>query len=132
MENHDQPSAIKHSFKKKERLKSKKLIKELFSKGSSFFLYPFKILYLPGSNGSVTNQAIIAVSSRSFKKAVDRNKIRRRIREAYRLNKSILNGNPPLIIAFVFVGKEILPYQNIEIKLKLILQRLNEVHFKKD
>lgn len=132
MENHDQPSAIKHSFKKKERLKSKKLIKELFSKGSSFFLYPFKILYLPASNGSVTNQAIIAVSSRSFKKAVDRNKIRRRIREAYRLNKSILNGNPPLIIAFVFVGKEILPYQNIEIKLKLILQRLNEVHFKKD
>src|SRR5690606_7555995 len=132
MESHDQPSAIKYSFGKKERLKSKKSIKELFSKGSSFFLYTFKVLYLPASNDSETNQALIAVSTRSFKKAVHRNKTKRRIREAYRLNKHSLASDPPLHIGLVYVGKEILPYQVIESKLKLILLRLNEVRFKKE
>lgn len=131
MEGHDQPSVKKYSFGKNERIKSRKSIKELFAKGSSFFLYPFKILYLP--NSSHANQILIAVSRKSFKRAVHRNTIRRRIREAYRLNKQMLEGcKPGLLLGIVYVGKEILSFSEMERKLKMILQRLNEVYSKKD
>jgi ribonuclease P protein component len=131
MEDHDQPSVLKFTFSKEERLNNKKTIQELFDKGSSFFLYPFKIFYLPATiTSSVPAKILISVSKKGFKKAVDRNLLKRRIREAYRLNKHILHtdkDNRPLLIGLIFVSKQILSFNDIENKLKLVLQRLNEV-----
>lgn len=96
------------TFVKAERLHSKKLIQELFTKGSSFYLSPFKILVLahPDQN-TPQHEILISVSKRNFKKAVDRNLLKRRIREAYRTEKQTLQGSTKLVIAFIYTGKTI-------------------------
>lgn len=118
------------SLKKQEILRSKKIIKELFENGSSFFLYPYKVYYQ--TNPEIeNNQVLFSVSRKNFKKAVDRNLLRRRMREAYRLNKSILtaegNISLSLSIALIYISKFKLPYSEIENKLKQVLIRLNKV-----
>jgi ribonuclease P protein component len=125
------------TFPKKERLSSKKVIQELFQKGSSFTLYPFKVIYL-FSDAPVEEypQVMFTVPKRNFKKAHDRNLIRRRCKEAYRLNKHLIHSNitspkPGLFIAavaFIYTGKEIFLYWPIEKKLSLALQRLAKVN----
>jgi ribonuclease P protein component len=118
---------LNNTFPKSERLHSKKLIQELFQKGSFFYSYPFKVLFLPQPEG-VSHQVLISVSKRKFKNATDRNLIKRRIREAYRLNKHTLNSNQEgqhsLSIAYIYTGKEIPTYQFIEAKLSKSLRRL--------
>ncbi len=120
---------MKNTFKKVERLNKKKYIQELFQKGSSFYLYPFKVLFMHApagddGNENVHHQILISVPRRKFKKAVDRNKLKRRTREAYRLNKQFLNTPGKLLIAYIYTAKDILPYQEIENKLLLSLKRL--------
>jgi ribonuclease P protein component len=125
---------VSFSLKKREILRSKKSIKELFNSGSSFILYPFKVQYLPDFN-SPNNQVLFSVSKRNFKKAVDRNLLRRRIREAYRLNKSLLLADEKeassISIALIYIGKFKLPYAEIEDKLKQVLVRLNKTKYQK-
>ncbi len=135
MEGHDQPSFLKFSFSKDERLKNTKTIKELFDKGSSFFIYPFKVFYISIQDPDCAkNKIFISVSKKLYKKAVDRNLIKRRIREAYRLNKSHIQPaqleNDSLIFGVIYVGKQIMTFKDIECKLKMILLRLNEVRSK--
>ena len=115
------------SLKKHEILRSKKKIKELFESGSSFFLYPFKIFYLLNKDQE-NDQVLFSVSKKHFKKAVDRNLIRRRIREAYRLNKNNLKAdqNASISIALIYISKFKLPFSEIENKLKQVLIRLNK------
>lgn len=130
------PSARSFKFPKSEKLHSKILIDALFGKGKSFFIYPFKILHLPEKGNSIpNNQVLITASSKKFKKATDRNVIKRRIREAYRLNKYILNENWSadfhLMIGYIYVGKEIPSYELIDSKLKQSLQRLKLEYSKK-
>ncbi|MCU0449958.1 MAG: ribonuclease P protein component [Bernardetiaceae bacterium] len=87
-----------HSFCRHERLKSDKIIQELFKKGSSVFLYPFKIYYLPIAPqpvGFFWPKVLVSVSKRQFKRAVDRNRIKRLVREAYRLHKATVFGEAP-------------------------------------
>lgn len=120
---------MKNTFKKVERLKKKTHIQELFQKGSSFYLYPFKVLFVRAPVGDNENensqhQILISVPRRKFKRAVDRNKLKRRIREAYRLNKQFLDTPGKLLIAYIYTAKDILPYQEIENKLLLSLKRL--------
>ena len=75
-------------FRKEERLSGKKLIDELFKDGSSFYLHPFKVYYLEKEIATASPvQVLMAVPSKNFPHAVDRNRIRRLMREAYRLNK---------------------------------------------
>ncbi|HEX8356772.1 MAG TPA: ribonuclease P protein component, partial [Segetibacter sp.] len=66
-----------NTFSKNERLKSRKLISHLFSEGKSFSAYPLKVLYDMSSESSFAFQAGVTVSSRSFKKAVERNRVKR-------------------------------------------------------
>lgn len=77
-------------FKKEERLCSRTLILQLVNKGSSFLLYPFRITSYPTSlpTTNYPAQVVITVSRRRYRKAVDRNRIKRRVREAYRKNKA--------------------------------------------
>ena len=110
-----------HKLSKNERLHSKKSIKELFDKGSSFFLYPFKVMVLEiNFELPETNQILFSVSKKKLKKSVDRNLIKRRMRESYRLNKQILgeiNGGKK-IIGLIYVSSEIVTFQVIENKIK--------------
>ncbi|HCZ36904.1 MAG TPA: ribonuclease P protein component [Cytophagales bacterium] len=115
---------MRHTFPKAERLSKEKWIQELFEKGSSFYLYPFKIIYCTHPDSSLPNQVLITVSSRQFKKAVDRNLIKRRIREAYRTQKAILKQSS-VIFAFVYTAKEILPFTELKPKVLTALTKLN-------
>ena len=115
---------MKYSLPKSERLHAEKSIKELFEKGSSFFLYPFKIVFWVGEGLEDTaNQVLFSVSKKKIKKATGRNYIKRRLKEAYRLNKALL---PPagLLLGFVFVGEAKMSFGELEPKMKLVLQRL--------
>ncbi len=112
------------SFNKAERLSKKILIKELFEKGSSFYLYPFKVLLLPNPDSSAPNQILISASKRNFKKAVDRNKIKRRIREAYRLNRYQYSLSNKYLIAYLYTSKEIMPFDKIQESMIAILNKI--------
>ena len=119
------------SFKKEERLAGEKHIKELFEKGSSFHLYPFRILSLPNPDSeSKINRILISVSKRNFKRAVDRNLIKRRIREAYRTQKDLITGNS-FLLAFVYTAREIESFQAIRKKLFLVLEKIKKLDVSK-
>ncbi|MGC4020797.1 MAG: ribonuclease P protein component [Cyclobacteriaceae bacterium] len=110
---------------KEERLSKKKLIQELFVKGSSFYLYPFKVIFLP--SGAKTNQILITVPKSIFKRAVDRNKIKRRIREGYRLNKAVLTSDKNFLITYIYTAKEILDSAVIHQKITQSLTKITEL-----
>lgn len=120
-------------FPKKEKLSSKKLIEELFNKGSSSYLYPFRLFSLgklpPDQDFP---QVLVSVSKRNFKRAVDRNRIKRQIREAYRLNKKAIfselkSDYIPLHLAILYTSKDKMEFKKLEEKLILLLKRLERV-----
>jgi ribonuclease P protein component len=119
----------KFTFSKAERLSREKTIQELFNSGSSFYLYPYKVIYIPNPDRTaIRPQILISVSSRSFPRAVDRNLIKRRIREAYRLQKEIIKGESMKgAFAFVYTSKSILPYSEIRNKLFLVLEKIEKL-----
>jgi ribonuclease P protein component len=113
------------SFSKHERLIKKKEIEALFASGKSFNLHPLRVLFNPNpEQSSTTHQLLFSVPSRNFKRAVDRNLIKRRLREAYRLNKSKLTSTVKLNVAYIYIAKEILPFKAIEAKLIESFNRL--------
>ncbi len=118
-------------FPKKERLHSKKLIDALFTKGASFHFYPFTIKYLADPSVEADcHQILISVSKKKFKRAVDRNRIKRLVKEAYRLNKhhylSDSFSGKFLLIGYIYMAKEVHSFKFIEKKLIESLRRLSE------
>lgn len=124
------------TFKKEERLCSKKSIDFLFKNGKTFFSYPFNVKWSYNEPSIPTpTQVLIVVSKRNFKKATDRNRIKRLIKEAYRLNKPFLyqylkEKNTNITFTLIYTEKEILNYQAIEDKIILTLQRLIKIQEK--
>ena len=115
-----------HSFPKEEKLKSRKLIEKLFEEGKSVSKYPLKLIYLEADlPKEVSIQAGVTVPKRKFKKAVDRNQIKRLLRESYRLHKPLLFNNIEGNFAFLFLylGKEIPSYETVETNMIQILQK---------
>jgi ribonuclease P protein component len=116
-----------NTFSKDERLSSKKVIQELFKEGSNFFIHPFRVFYLPSPAATCKDQVLFSVPRRNFKRAVDRNLIKRRLREAYRVNKAMLDQNENSLqfyIAFVYIAKNVLTFDEVNGKLKDALLRL--------
>lgn len=102
----------RHTFKKEEKLKSRKTIELLFREGRSFSIFPFKVIWKFTENAGAELQAGFTVSSKQFKKAVDRNRIKRLVREAYRLQKNVLrqqlkDSDKHLAVFFIYVGNEL-------------------------
>ena len=120
---------ISYRFPKEERLRSKKLIEQLFREGSSFNSYPlrFVALHLPQESQPPV-QVLVSVSKRYFKKAVDRNRLKRQMREAYRLHKPLISQlntqGGTWLIGILYVGKEKNPFNYISKKLNSGLERL--------
>jgi len=114
------------TFSHKEKLKSETLISKLFLEGKSVSAYPLRMVYLKTTFNDVVNvKAGVSVSKRNFKKAVDRNRIKRLMREALRLQKADYFNNMSTQYAFMilYIGKEKPTRLEVETKTKHLLQK---------
>ena len=111
-------TAKPHALPKCERLCSLGALRRLFEEGRSGFVYPFRYTYLIEKSTSPSVEVLFSVPKRNHKRANKRNLLKRRTREAYRLNNMALKGlmesrGLALDIALVYSSKEILPYNTI-------------------
>ena len=129
---------MRSTFKKEERLCSKKAIDSLFATGKSFGEFPLRVIHKEEKlNSNYPVKALFSVPKKRFKKAVDRNKIKRQLIAAYRQNKHVLypvleKCKKELSIAFVFTCSEHVPFDQIQDKIILSLQRLAKVYGQND
>lgn len=112
---------------KEERLKSRKLISKLYEEGSSIKTFPLRMVYLQTAHTSkFPCQVAVSVSKRNFKLAVDRNRLKRLLRETYRLQKEIVYNNleEPYIFMISYIGKEEWVYEELFLKMEKLLNLL--------
>ncbi|MDP1762325.1 MAG: ribonuclease P protein component [Sediminibacterium sp.] len=119
-----------YSYNTTEKLKSRKLLDQLFTKGRSVSAFPVKAFYMPLlSDAEVIVQAGVGVSARNFTKAVHRNRIKRLLRETYRLNKAILQeglqaDQKKAAVFFLYIGKEIPDFVTLNELMPSLLNKL--------
>ena len=132
-----------NTYSKQEKLKSRKALEQLFAKGKSFSVFPIKVLYTVSDQlvGDVIDnpeikinetglvQAGVGVSSRIFKKAHDRNKVKRLLREVYRTQKqplytSVASNQQQLNVFFLYIGKELPVFADLQIAMEKTLEKL--------
>lgn len=117
---------MKFSFNKKEKLKSKKLIEQLFANGQSVSAFPLRLVFIPTSfDDGVMAKTGVSVSKRHFKTAVDRNRIKRLMREVYRLNKASYFNNISTSYAFMilYIGKDKPTLTQIETRMNHLFEK---------
>lgn len=119
------------TFPKKEHLSSRKQINDTLSKGIIVFCHPFKLYYHISDSEALKEpiQFAISVPKRNFKKAVDRNRIKRLIRESYRLNKHEIikimdKKGQRLSLFLIYIDKNTPTFSYTEAKIKLLLHQL--------
>jgi ribonuclease P protein component len=121
-----------NSFPKSEHLCGEKRITRLFTQGEAFIAYPLRVVYLIEPKTDAESASVmVSVPKKRFKRAVKRNRLKRLMREAYRLNKQELWGKLDekelqIHLAFNYVSDEVLDFAQIEKKMKVALQRLIE------
>jgi len=119
-------SVASHTLRKEERLCSRKVLEKLFSGGhQSITAFPIRAVFMPSDQAGV--RILVSVSKRYFKRAVKRNRIKRQLREAYRLQKeTLLPLEGGLDIAFLWTSDEMLPTDKVFQKMQNILLRIHE------
>ncbi len=129
---------MRNTLPKKERIHKKEEIDFFFNKGKHFIEKPFRVIHyskeLPNDSSPCLN-VMVSVPKKIFKKAVNRNSIKRKIKEAYRINnnalKEELNKNKkPVYILLIYTSNDSLNFKDIEDKIILILQRLLGIYAK--
>jgi ribonuclease P protein component len=118
---------------KNERLKSRKSIEQLFSEGKKIIVAPYRVLYsVSGAANTPSLLFTAGVSAKHFKKAVDRNRIKRLTREAWRLQKNelgkrIMSTTIQLHVFFIYTGKELPEYEEVFKKAGMIIDKLEKL-----
>lgn len=115
-----------NTYPRKEKLKSKKLIEQMFNEGKSISVYPLRLIYLKTDfEDDVILKTGVSVSKRLHKKAVSRNRIKRLMREAYRLHKNTYFNKSTTSYAFMFlyISKEEATFELLNTKTKLLLEK---------
>ena len=117
-----------NTYSKQENLKSRKALEQLFDKGKSFSVFPIKVFYTVTDDTALV-QAGVGVSSRIFKKAHDRNKVKRLLREVYRTQKqalysSVASNQQQLNVFFLYIGKELPIYADLQSAMEKTLEKL--------
>jgi ribonuclease P protein component len=119
-------------FPKAERLKSRKQIDFLFAEGKAFSVFPIRVIYRVSAAEKGSLQVGVSASKRHFKKAVDRNRIKRLLREAYRLQKEelvlqIREANTCGHVFFIYTDKTIADFETVKTVMAKCLQRLGKI-----
>jgi ribonuclease P protein component len=122
-----------NTLNRSEMLKSKIQINQLFEKGFRVNKYPLKALVLPLNDPEQNNSCLFMVmaSAKKYKKAVTRNRIKRKIKEAYRLNKNLIypyltENNKKCLLGVMYNGHEIPTFDEIEKSMIVLLKRIQE------
>lgn len=127
---------MKFTLSKEERLKSRKLIEKLYEEGNSIKVFPLRVVYLQTKHTSTfPAQVGVSVSKRNFKHAVDRNRIKRLLRESYRKQKDIVYDNldKPYVFMISYLAKDELSFSEIEEKIhQLLLKLINKIKEEND
>jgi ribonuclease P protein component len=132
-----------YTFNHNEKLKSKKLIELLFKEGKAFHSFPYRVVYLQNSTGIKLPESKtfvsgfpikfgVSVGTKNFGKAVDRNRVKRLTREAWRLHKhhcyeKAISADIQLAIFFIYTQKEILSFAEVEKGILNAIKKLNEM-----
>lgn len=118
------------TFSKSEKLTNHRVIARLFEgQGTAYLAYPVRAVWTTQPEAEAPVQVLISVSKRRFKKATDRNRIKRLMREAWRLHKQQFYQQaeaaqcPPIAILLMYVGKETLPYREVEAGIKKAIRK---------
>ena len=115
-------------YNKKNKLKSKKLIDALFSEGKSVVAFPLRMVFLKLDDDAQLSKIGDSVSKRNFKKAVDRNRIKRLLRECYRLNQNVIfnNSSTAYALMILYLGKDMLNYHAMDKKMKQLFDKFEK------
>lgn len=121
-----------YKFYEAERVKGKKRIDALFSKGEAFLTYPFRVSYLLYESENNGASVLISIPKKRIKSAVKRNRMKRLTREAYRLNKNLLKldflpENYQIDIAFIYVKEELAVFEDVQQAVCKALNKINRV-----
>jgi ribonuclease P protein component len=111
-------------FPKSSRLRGQKKIQELFKRGSSFYFNAFRMVVLKSPSQHGKHEVVFTVSKRNFKKAVNRNRIKRLLKEAYRLNQQKISSLPKLQMAYIYTSNELPDFRQMEEQLLESFERL--------
>ncbi len=120
---------MKFTFNKKEKLKSEKLIAQLFADGQSVAAYPLRLVYLKTTfEDNVKVKAGVSVSKRNFRNAVDRNRIKRLMREAYRLQKDAYfnNFSGSYALMILYIGKDATDFKTVRLRMNQLFDKFQK------
>ena len=127
---------MRNTLGKQERLKSKKLIEKLYAEGDSVKTFPLRMVYVQTAHTSdFPCQVGVSVAKKNYKLAVDRNRLKRLMRETYRLQKQIVYNNldKPYVFMISYIGREEIKYEDLYLKMeKLLTLFIDKVKVKTD